>query len=500
VLPEIAVAKVREDAPFDKICYIGCGVTTGIGAVMNTARVEPGSNCVVFGLGGIGLNVVQGLRLADANQIIGVDFNPARKEMAEKFGRTDFVNPKEVEGDLVPYLVNLTRGGADYTFDATGNVDVMRTALECAHKGWGESIIIRVAISAPAVAARPLAGLARHRVRRRARPHRCAEDRRLVYAGQDRDRPADHPHHAAGRHQQGVRSDAFGAKHSRRGDLLSSQMMHTLSENACFGGVQGVYSHASRVCACDMTFAVYLPPQARSRKVPVLWYLSGLTCTHENAMTKAGLQGFAARRGLALVFPDTSPRGPGVADDDAYDLGQGAGFYLNATEAPWAAHFKMQDYILSELRELLLDRFAVRDAHGVTGHSMGGHGALTLAMTHPDMFASLSAFAPIANPTRSDWGRKQLTAYLGDDDSAWAAHDATLLLRDRGWPRDILVDQGTDDQFLDLVRPEALAEALAATRTASEMRMQPGYDHSYFFVATFAGDHVDWHADRLSAQ
>jgi len=273
--------------------------------------------------------------------------------------------------------------------------------------------------------------------------------------------------------------------------------MRTLSEAACFGGVQGVYAHTSKVCACDMTFAVYLPPQARSRKVPVLWFLSGLTCTHENAMTKAGLQAHAARRGLALVFPDTSPRGPDVADDDAYDLGQGAGFYLNATEAPWAAHFQMQDYIMSELRDLLLDRFAVQDAHGVTGHSMGGHGALTLAMTHPDLITSVSAFAPIANPTRSDWGRKQLAAYLGDDDSAWAAHDATLLLRDRGWPRDMLVDQGTSDQFLDLVRPEALAEALAATRTASEMRMQPGYDHSYFFVTSFAGDHVDWHADRL---
>ncbi len=221
VLPEIALAKVREDAPFDKICYIGCGVTTGIGAVINTAKVEIGSRAIVFGLGGIGLNVIQGLRLAGADQIVGVDLNPDKKKMATHFGMTDFVNPKEVEGDLVAYLVNLTKGGADYTFDATGNVQVMRTALESAHKGWGEVDHHRRRACGrrdidPAVPAGHRSQLARHGVRRRAGPDRRAENRRLVHGRQDRDRPDDHPHHAAGQDQRRFRPDARRANRSAR--------------------------------------------------------------------------------------------------------------------------------------------------------------------------------------------------------------------------------------------------------------------------------------------
>ena len=192
--------------------------------------------------------------------------------------------------------------------------------------------------------------------------------------------------------------------------------METISENKCFDGIQGVYRHASAATGCDMTFGLFLPEEAQDGPVPVLWYLSGLTCTHENAMTKAGAQAWAAEQGIALVFPDTSPRGEGVADDDAYDLGQGAGFYVNAMQAPWAPHFRMWDYIVEDLPELLGQHFALDlDRQGITGHSMGGHGALTLAMNLPDRFRSVSAFAPISNPTASDWGRKQLRAYLGED-------------------------------------------------------------------------------------
>jgi S-formylglutathione hydrolase len=273
--------------------------------------------------------------------------------------------------------------------------------------------------------------------------------------------------------------------------------MQTLSESRMFGGIQGVYSHASAACGVPMTFAVYLPPQASRGPVPCLWYLSGLTCTHENAMTKAGLQAHAAEFGLALVFPDTSPRGEGVANDAAYDLGQGAGFYVDATEAPWAPHFRMEDYVVRELRQLVQAQFPVTDRHGITGHSMGGHGALTLAMRHPELYASLSAFAPIAHPAASDWGRKQLAAYLGPDETLWQEHDASLLLATQGWARDLLVDQGLSDQFLDLLKPEALATALATTRTAGTLRLQACYDHSYNFVATFARDHAAWHAERL---
>ncbi|MTH98324.1 S-formylglutathione hydrolase [Roseibium sp. RKSG952] len=273
--------------------------------------------------------------------------------------------------------------------------------------------------------------------------------------------------------------------------------METVSESRAFDGVQGVYHHASSVCSCDMTFAVYLPPQAKDGPVPCLWYLSGLTCTHENAMTKAGLQAHAAEFGLALVFPDTSPRGEAAANDEAYDLGQGAGFYVNATEEPWAKHFRMEDYIVKELRDLVLEEFPVSDCHGITGHSMGGHGALTLAMKYPDLYRSLSAFAPIANPSESDWGRKQFLAYFGKEEVLWSIHDATKLLKDKGWSSDVLIDQGTNDQFLDLLKPESLAAALAETRTPSSFRMQEGYDHSYNFVSTFGWDHVAWHAERL---
>ena len=274
--------------------------------------------------------------------------------------------------------------------------------------------------------------------------------------------------------------------------------LELVSENRSFGGVQAVYKHSSNTCGCEMTFGAYLPPQAQDRKVPVLWYLSGLTCTHENAMTKGGFQEHAARHGLAVIFPDTSPRGEGVSDDEAYDLGQGAGFYVNATRDPWRPHFRMYDYIVSELRHIVLDNLPVQDRHGITGHSMGGHGAITIALRNAGMYDSLSAFAPIAHPTRSDWGRKQLSAYLGNDESTWAVHDSTLLLEEHGWKGDILVDQGASDQFLDLLKPEALADMMAKRRQSGQIRLQKGYDHSYFFVNTFAGDHVDWHAAQLN--
>ena len=275
--------------------------------------------------------------------------------------------------------------------------------------------------------------------------------------------------------------------------------METISENRAFGGIQGVYRHASQACGCDMTFAVYLPPQAEAGPVPCLWYLSGLTCTHENAMVKAGAQGFAADAGIALVFPDTSPRGAGIADDDAFDLGQGAGFYVDATETPWALHYRMYSYIADELQRIVTRAFPIEEeAQGITGHSMGGHGAITLAIANPGLYRSLSAFAPIAHPSASDWGRKQLSAYLGRDESRWRKHDATLALRDTGWASDILIDQGAADQFLNLLKPEALAGALSETRTAHTLRMHAGYDHSYFFVASFMADHIAWHADRLA--
>lgn len=276
--------------------------------------------------------------------------------------------------------------------------------------------------------------------------------------------------------------------------------METISENRAFGGVQGVYRHRSAATGGEMTFGLYLPPLAERGPVPLLWFLSGLTCTHENAMVKAGAQGWAAQAGIAVVFPDTSPRGEGVADHGDYDLGQGAGFYVNADRAPWAPHFRMWDYVTEDLPRVLFNAFPLdEERQGITGHSMGGHGALTVAMRYPGRFASVSAFAPIAHPVASDWGRKQFGAYLGADEGTWAGHDATLLMREAGFAGEVLVDQGAKDQFLHLLRPEALAEAMAARRQAGAFRMQAGYDHSYFFVASFMEEHVRFHAEAMGA-
>ena len=274
--------------------------------------------------------------------------------------------------------------------------------------------------------------------------------------------------------------------------------MRTISENRAFGGVQGVYAHASQATGTEMTFGLYLPPAAEAGPVPLLWFLAGLTCTHENAMVKAGAQRWAAEAGLALCFPDTSPRGPGVADDAAYDLGQGAGFYLNATDSPWAAHYRMWDYLADELPRIVTANFAVdEERQAITGHSMGGHGALTLAMRLPGRYRSVSAFAPIAQPTRSDWGRKQFAAYLGPDERAWLAHDSSYLMAEHGFPGEVLIDQGSADPYLDLLRPEALAGAMATRRQPGAFRIQAGYDHSYFFIASFIADHIAFHAKAL---
>lgn len=268
--------------------------------------------------------------------------------------------------------------------------------------------------------------------------------------------------------------------------------MKTLSEARCFGGVQSVHAHASDATGTEMTFAVFRPARPTGA---VLWYLSGLTCTHENAMTKAGLQGPAARAGLTMVFPDTSPRGEGVPDDEAFDMGQGAGFYVDATEAPWAEHFRMETYVAEELPALVLPAFELDPARqGVTGHSMGGHGALTLAMKHPGRWRSVSAFSPICHPSRSDWGRSQLDAYTG----ASEAHDATVLMRERGLDAPLLIDTGTDDQFRDLLGTASFLEALGTRHAEATVRQQKGYDHSYFFVSTFAADHVAFHAGHLA--
>ena len=276
--------------------------------------------------------------------------------------------------------------------------------------------------------------------------------------------------------------------------------MNRIEHHASFGGRQEVWQHASRSTGTDMKLGVYLPPAALAgEKCPVLYWLSGLTCTEQNFITKAGAQQFAAQHGLIVVAPDTSPRGEGVANDAAYHLGQGAGFCLNATEEPWAAHFRMEDYVVDELPALIEQHFPASAARGIFGHSMGGHGALTLALRHPGKYRSVSAFSPIVAPSQVPWGQKALKAYLGDDLAAWQAHDAVALIASATERLPLLVDQGDADEFLaEHLKPELLQAACDKAGHPLTLRMQPGYDHSYYFIATFMGDHVAHHAKALS--
>tara|TARA_R110000868_G_scaffold2321_3_gene17252 strand:- start:1797 stop:2636 length:840 start_codon:yes stop_codon:yes gene_type:complete len=276
--------------------------------------------------------------------------------------------------------------------------------------------------------------------------------------------------------------------------------MDLISSVRCFDGEQRRYRHRSNVLDCPMTVSVYLPPQAEHGPVPVVWFLAGLTCTDENFVIKAGAQRYAAELGLAIVCPDTSPRGEDVADDEAYDLGQGAGFYVNATREPWAKHFQMWDYVTAELPALIGEHCPVdMRRQSIMGHSMGGHGALTIGITHPDRFAAISAFAPIVAPSQVPWGIKALGAYLGSTHGSWAAHDAVQLLAaaETNLPP-ILIDQGEADPFLaEQLRPELMQAAIGGRDIT--LRLQPGYDHSYFFIASFIGEHLAWHADALQA-
>ena len=275
--------------------------------------------------------------------------------------------------------------------------------------------------------------------------------------------------------------------------------METLKTHAVHGATLRYLRHDSTTTGTPMTLSLFVPPG--EGPFPVLIWLSGLTCTEDNFTTKAGAYGPAAEHGLIVVAPDTSPRGEGVADDPAYDLGQGAGFYVDATQAPWAPHFRMERYVVDELISLVDAEFPTTRARSISGHSMGGHGALTLALRHPHLFRSVSAFAPIASPTRCPWGEKAFTAYLGEDRDAWAQHDAARLIEagvGAGCYDDILIHQGDADPFLaEQLKPELLAAAAEAAGQTVTLRMQPGYDHSYFFMASFIADHVAFHAARL---
>jgi S-formylglutathione hydrolase len=276
--------------------------------------------------------------------------------------------------------------------------------------------------------------------------------------------------------------------------------LEILSENKAHGGRQLVVKHASAATGTDMIFSIFLPPQAdEGERLPVVWYLSGLTCTHANVTEKGEYRAACAELGLVFVAPDTSPRGDNVADVEDYDFGKGAGFYVDATEQPWAKHFRMWSYVTEELPALVDAEFPVDlDRQGITGHSMGGHGALTVALNFPDRFRSVSAFAPIVAPSQVPWGQKALGGYLGEDRASWRGHDAVSLIESGASLSELLVDVGDSDTFIEKeLRPELLKQACAKAGIPLTLRIQPGYDHSYYFISTFMADHLRWHAERL---
>ena len=274
--------------------------------------------------------------------------------------------------------------------------------------------------------------------------------------------------------------------------------MQRLEHRACFGGWQDVYRHHAQTLNCEMNVAVYLPPKVLTQRCPVLYWLSGLTCTEQNFITKAGAQRYAAEHGLILVAPDTSPRGDDVANADSYDLGQGAGFYLNATQAPWSTHYRMHDYIAQELPAWIEANFPATAARGISGHSMGGHGALTLALRNPGRYRSVSAFSPIVAPSQVPWGQKAFSAYLGADRNTWAQWDTCSLIASASERLPLLIDQGEADEFLATqLQPERLHAACDAAGHPLDLRLRPGFDHSYYFIASFIGAHLEHHAAKL---
>lgn len=277
--------------------------------------------------------------------------------------------------------------------------------------------------------------------------------------------------------------------------------METVSTNRSHGGIQGVYTHHSSATGTAMTFSVFVPDHAPEAKLPVLWYLSGLTCTHANVTEKGEFRAACAEHGIIFIAPDTSPRGDDLPDDEAYDFGKGAGFYVDAVQAPWSANYRMRTYIEQELPALVAEHFPADMARqGITGHSMGGHGALTIGLRNSDRFRSVSAFSPIVSPLNCPWGEKALGGYLGPDKAAWRAYDACALIEDGGRLPDLLVDQGDADSFLhEQLKTGLLVMACRKAGIPATIRMQPGYDHSYYFISTFMADHIGWHAARLKA-
>jgi len=514
VIAEISAAKINPGADLDKMCLLGCGVATGWGAVFNNTKVEPGTSVAVFGLGALGLSVIQAAKTAGARRIIGVDINDAKFTKAQEMGATECVNSITCEGgDVKAVLMAKEKWGYDYTYDCTGNVNVMRTALEVAHRGWGESCVIGVAAAGKEISTRPFQLVTGRNWKGTAFGgwKSRTEVPKLVQTVMRGEMPLEPyiTHTFKGLENVNASIDALhsgeclrAVVHISDSGLTPSKLPKLKGNVRVDGGWMKQLSHWSDACNCEMTFSVFLPDQLQRNAPPppVLYYLSGLTCSDENARTKANFAQEAAKVGLAVVFPDTSPRGVDIpTQDDSWDFGSGAGFYVDATTDAWSGHYKMYTYVTKELPELISGLFPVDPVRrSITGHSMGGHGAMIAHLKNPGMYSSVSAFAPICNPTAVPWGEKAFSGYLGSVD-AGKAYDATELVKDYSGPKPcILIDQGTADGFMNTqLKPGNFSAACGEAGYPVQVRLQPMYDHSYYFIASFMRDHVDHHARAL---
>jgi len=465
VIAEISAAKINPYADLKKMCMLGCGVATGWGAVFNTCKVEHGSSVVVFGLGAVGLAVAQAAKAAGATTIIGVDLNAAKFPAAMELGCTECVDQSQLENrDVKSWLMAKSKWGYDYTFDCTGIVRVMRDALEVAHRGWGESCVIGVAAAGHELSTRPFQ-LVTGRVWKgtafggwKSRTEVPQLVQRVMRNELNIDKFVTHEIQGIENVNQTIEA-LHGGECLRAilhiGDVKFAGAAAAFEQSGnvkVAGGYLKQVKHYSQANSCTMTFSIFIPtPSKRCDSPPsVLYYLSGLTCTDENARTKAAMYEHAAKFNLAIVFPDTSARGVEIEGQDAaYDFGSGAGFYLNATTENWKKHYNMYDYITKELPAVIGANFVVDETkQAISGHSMGGHGALTIHLKNPGKYKSVSAFSPICNPTACPWGKKAFEGYLGSVE-AGAAYDATLLMADYKGPQvPILIDQGTGDNFL----------------------------------------------------
>eukprot|EP00094_Tigriopus_californicus_P011069 TCALIF_10680-PA protein Name:"Similar to frmA S-(hydroxymethyl)glutathione dehydrogenase (Synechocystis sp. (strain PCC 6803 / Kazusa))" AED:0.06 eAED:0.06 QI:0/0.5/0.6/0.8/1/1/5/194/709 len=514
VIAEISAAKIHPGADLNQMCLLGCGVSTGWGAVINTMKMEPGKSVAVFGLGALGLSVIQASRLVGARYIVGVDVNEKKFASAQAMGASLCVNPQTCDGgDVKAQLLQAEKWGYDYTFDCTGHVAVMRNALEVAHRGWGQSCIIGVAAAGQEISTRPFQlvtgrswqGTAFGGWKSRTEVPQLVQ--RVMRGEMTLEPYVTHQIEGLSRVNQAIEALHSGSCLRAVVKIAKSEVplapLPSLKGNVKLeGGYLKQLTHWSPSTQCDMTFSIFVPqPKTRfTAPPPVLYYLSGLTCTDENARSKSHFAQAAAQYGLAVVFPDTSPRGVTLAgQDESYDFGSGAGFYLNATADPWSKHYKMYDYITKELPDLVSQLFRVDATRsGIMGHSMGGHGALVAHLKNPGKYQSVSAFAPICHPMDCPWGHKAFKGYLGSIE-AGSAYDATVLMSTFTGPKiPILIDQGTADNFLkDQLKPEKLSAAAAKINYPLEIRMQKDYDHSYYFISTFLRDHIEHHARGL---